>query len=458
MQTREDLQEALEKACEKVGIVGASVCLKVGAKSWGAATGFANKAEGIETTKGTLFQTGSIAKLFTATMIQRLVERGHIDLDKPVTHYLPDLKIAGARAPDALNVRTLLDFTAGIEGDFFEDFGEGEDALKHYVEACNDLILQFEPGTMRGYNSTSFSIAGRLVEVLKGNTYEQALVDEVLDPVGIERHGFNTGAMLRYRSAIGHRFDAEQGAFVPTPQLTLPKALTPAGARLAMTAEGLARFGMLHVRDGVLLGGERLIAAERILDIRTSYGTVPPGKLERMMGVVALEAGATRFILTAGETSDQNAMLVMSPEHDMALAIMANVSGGATALLSKVGLDLIEEVTGQRINLPTPDFSEGDMTVEARQILGSYSNTTIYTVEEKEGDVTLIIEDRPARHLTGVRQEIPLKPLKGSRYALVHPETQQAVSTLEFLFMNGDDEHASHISHATRLFSRLPHS
>ena len=61
---------------------------------------------------------------------------------------------------DRMTVRTLLDYSAGIEGQYFADFGPGPDALARYVEACSGLRMIHEPGTMRGYNSTSYCIAG----------------------------------------------------------------------------------------------------------------------------------------------------------------------------------------------------------------------------------------------------------------------------------------------------------
>src|ERR1044071_6967307 len=80
-------------------------------------------------TAATLFQTGSISKTFTGTMIMKLVEDGKVDLDAPVRAYLPDFKVQDSDVSERVTVRHLLTHTGGWVGDYFNDFGNGEDAL-----------------------------------------------------------------------------------------------------------------------------------------------------------------------------------------------------------------------------------------------------------------------------------------------------------------------------------------
>ena len=77
----------------------------------------------------TLFQVGSNSKVFTATLVKRLVEAGLLDLDAPVGRYLPDLPLAEPSAAATITLRQLLSHTSGLEGDRFEETGEGDDAL-----------------------------------------------------------------------------------------------------------------------------------------------------------------------------------------------------------------------------------------------------------------------------------------------------------------------------------------
>src|SRR5262249_19665577 len=99
----------------------------------------------------TLFQVGSISKVYTATLIMRLVDEGKLALDEPVITYLPDLKLADAQARETITLRHLLSHTSGLFGDYFDDFGLGDDALTRAIATFDTLRQQFEPGALWTY-------------------------------------------------------------------------------------------------------------------------------------------------------------------------------------------------------------------------------------------------------------------------------------------------------------------
>ncbi len=90
-------------------------------------------------TPDTLFQLGSISKVYTATLVMRLVEAGKLDLDTPVVAYLPDLRLGDAQAQRTITLRHLLSHTSGLEGDRFTDYGLGDDALTRAIAEFNTL-------------------------------------------------------------------------------------------------------------------------------------------------------------------------------------------------------------------------------------------------------------------------------------------------------------------------------
>src|SRR5215213_3644320 len=77
----------------------------------------------------TLFQTGSISKTFTGTLLMMLVEQGKVDLDAPVRKYIRDFKVKDKQVSKKVTVRHLLTHMGGWVGDYFNDFGNGDDAL-----------------------------------------------------------------------------------------------------------------------------------------------------------------------------------------------------------------------------------------------------------------------------------------------------------------------------------------
>lgn len=452
--SRDEIVSALASACADQGVVGAQICVVREGVAVEAATGFANLGEGIEATNDTLFQIGSITKVLTAALLQTLVRSAGITIDEPAIAVLPDLWIDGRPARPTMTLRTLLDYTAGVEGDFFEDFGENPDALERYVAACSVLGYIHPPGEMRGYNSTAYCIAGRACEVLSEQPFEEALADTLLTRLGIARFGFSDHRMLRYRSAIGHSRSSASADWVGSERLRLPKAMTAAGASLALSARDLARFGELFTKQSMAAGDAAIVPVDALAEMTEPFGLVPPNDSERLMGWAAMETKHSRFLAASGATIDQNAILIVCPEHDFVLTIMTNVAGGADRLLATIGLDLIARATGERLALPQPDFSTGPMTCNAASLVGTYVNGTIYGVELRNGVLVLTMRERPSSDAAGQQAEFNLRPLCAARFSLIPPDGGEPVGILEFLKTDKSCERPSHLVHASRVFAR----
>ena len=136
-----------------------------------------------------LFLPGSIGKLYTATLVMMLVDEGKLDLDTPIRHYLPDFEVHDAHARDTVTPRHLLTHTSGFDGDHFTDTGRGDDALARYVAGCADLPQIVDPGRIWSYSNSGYAILGRIVEVLTGVTFEQALRERLFTPLALDLDG-----------------------------------------------------------------------------------------------------------------------------------------------------------------------------------------------------------------------------------------------------------------------------
>ena len=91
------------------------------------------------TTADSLFQIGSITKVWTATVIMQLVDEGRLELDTPVVEVLPDLRLSDAEVTRTVTIRHLLTHTSGIDGDVFTDTGRGDECLERYVALLADV-------------------------------------------------------------------------------------------------------------------------------------------------------------------------------------------------------------------------------------------------------------------------------------------------------------------------------
>jgi CubicO group peptidase (beta-lactamase class C family) len=443
------LGERLQQAVESTHVVGASLAIWRSGRLRVVSAGWANLAAGIAADDDTIFQIGSITKVFTATLVIMLAEQGLIDPDTPVSRYLPDLHVAGGYPPDSLTVRTLLDHTSGVAGDFFADFGSGQDALGRYVAACADLPLLFAPGTMRGYSSTAYCIAGRIVEVVTGEPFDSALERRLLRPLGMERFAFFTHDVARYRTAIGHLPTAT--GFAPAQALRLPHALSASGSSLTTTATDLLRFGLMHLREGTTESGARLLTPASCRAMIGPSAHVPPGESPVRIGWANVPLGDGELICASGETANQNAFVGFNAAHDLVIAILANTSGGAARLFAGLGCDLIEEATGARPTLPTPTAARAVDVEDLERYCGNFTNHTRVSVQRQGNVLAAALTALDPATGAPQRQDFALTPIGDHRFVAGPPE--QPAALFEFLFADGPDS-ASHMASAGRIYAR----
>src|SRR6478735_3892074 len=181
------LVENFARLVEEHGVPGATVAVLVGGEVATAAGGVTSLATQVPVDSETVFQIGSITKIWTTTLVLQLVDDGLLDLDQPLLDYLPELVIGDMEAAKALTTRHLLTHTAGFEGDIFTDTGRGEDAIEKYVATLTDLPQLFAPGETFSYNNTGFVVLGRLVEVLRAKPYDEVLLERIAQPLDLAR-------------------------------------------------------------------------------------------------------------------------------------------------------------------------------------------------------------------------------------------------------------------------------
>lgn len=173
--TSERAQEVLEELLEENGIPGAALAvMHNGEVIATAAAGIANPDTGLQVTDDTIFESGSVGKVYTATLVMQLVDEGLVDIDKPIVEYLPELRLADEDAHNAITARHLLTHTSGLDGDKMGGplYGNEDDAIERYVADLGDLNSLQRPGGYWAYSNAGL-ILGRLVEVLRGKSFTE---------------------------------------------------------------------------------------------------------------------------------------------------------------------------------------------------------------------------------------------------------------------------------------------
>ena len=264
--------------------------------------------------------------------------------------YLPDLRLADEEVASTLTLRHLVTHTGGWWGDFFDDFGPGDDALARYVAAMATLPQIVPLGAFFGYNNAGFSLAGRVIEAVTDQTYEAAVTELVLAPLGMDTACFFAAEAITYSVAVGH--DGEPGAVAVVRPWPIPRGNNPAGGVIASTRQMLdyARF---HLAHGANAGGEALLSPAAMRQMQTPLG---PGSSElEGVGVSWLlrRVGGARVVEHGGATSGQQSAFLMVPERGFAFVLHTNANAGAI-----LGIDLgdwvLERYLGLRNPAPSP--------------------------------------------------------------------------------------------------------
>jgi CubicO group peptidase (beta-lactamase class C family) len=334
------------------------------------AEGLANVTTGVPMTEDTGYLMGSITKVFTTTLLLQCVERGQVDLDERVTRYLPEFTLVPPAKAQEIRVRNLLNHTNGIDGDFFwPDEVKGRDALKYYVAQlgahCGTL---FDPGEYVSYSNAGMLVAGRLLEVVTGESYHNLLERDIYRRVGMVDSCTSPEQAILRRTAVGHFFYPDTEELRRTEMFMLPESWSACGSTPIVTIADLLAFARTHLADGVAPSGERVLSTELTKQMRTvTFDMGTPNVSAMGLGWPFLSFGETTVLYHGGASPGGAAALIVVPEHDLAIAAFGN-AGGAAALTDRLVQWLLRDYLG----LDTPDVVSSAIEVSD---LSAYEGT-----------------------------------------------------------------------------------
>ena len=191
-------------------------------------------------TSDTIFQIGSNTKTLTSLTVSVLEAQGKLKRDDTVRTYLPDFKLKDESVAAQLTILDTLTHQGGFQGDLFEDTGDGDDALAKVLDKLAEAP-QVVP--LRGhwsYNNAGFYIAGRIIEVVTGMTWEAAVTELVLKPLGMDHTLFFPNMIMTHRFVAGHNKIGDE--FVVQRPWQMVRSAGPAGSSCSSTVSDMARY------------------------------------------------------------------------------------------------------------------------------------------------------------------------------------------------------------------------
>ncbi len=386
--------------------------------------GMADLERNVPNTADTVFESGSVAKQFTATALLLLAQQGKISLDDPMRKYLPELPDYGT----PLTIRHVLSHLSGLREwrlvASFSGIGEGT-----YVLGNRDLLqiasrqraLNFDPGTAYSYTNTGFNIATILVERVLGNgkTFQDFTRESIFEPLKMTHTRWRDD----FRAVVPNRALAygagPDGGWV---QDTPIENIIGAGGMLSTVGDWLLwNENFTHAR----VGGPELVKAQQTPAVLSSGKTI-----SYAAGLTVNTVDGLREVSHGGSTGGYRTWLGRYPDRAVSIAVMCN---SAQANPTQLGRDTARLWTGA-VAAPKPAPFAVD-SAKLEELTGMYRKIRDNTVAElavKDGKLRLngrpeLLPTGPASFSAGENQFL----FEGSRFREVTPDGDTVYERVE---------------------------
>ena len=454
------LRERLPALIAEHKIPGAAVAVSAGDQVIDVAAGVLSKATGVEADVDSVFQIGSITKVWTTSLLMQLVDEGKLDIDAHVRRYIPDFALADDTAAAAITVRQLMCHTAGFEGDLFTDTGKGDDCVEKYVATLRDTPQLFTPGEMFSYNNAGFCVLGRIVEVLRGKPFDACMREHLFTPLGLTHAANGADEAILYRAAVGHIQPTPDAEPQPAPIWSLVRSNAPAGSALAMRPRDLLAFVRMHLNGGKAADGTAVLSEASIKAMQERQVKLP--ELGLMgdawgLGWELFDWPGGNVIGHDGGTIGQSSTLRVVPGRDVAVAVFTN-GGNPFGPFEEILSRVLRELAGVEMPaLPKPPEAPSPAgRDELARYLGTYGSEVADLVVSQDDEGRLWIEQRPKGIMLALGAQVERRELVhagGDRFLPLEP--QHGIHPPHVFVGDDGDGHALYI-HSGRATRRVP--
>ena len=391
-----------------------------------AAYGVVNKDTGVLVTTDSLFQIGSVSKVWTTTVVMQLVDEGLLDLDSPVADVLPELRLGDTDVTKQVTMRHLLTHTSGIDGDVFTDTGRGDDCIEKYVALLADVAQNHPLGATWSYCNSGFVLAGRVIEKLTNATWDSAMRDRLFTPLGLSRTGTLPEEALLHRAAVGH---VSEGTDEPkrAPVWMLPRAMGPAGLINATPADVLG-FARLHLTGGLGPDGSRLLSEASAGAMTDRQADLPDKHTlgdSWGLGWIRFDWGGRRLIGHDGNTIGQAAFLRLLPDEGLAVTLLTN-GGNTRDLYEDLYREIVSDLADVQMPRPLAPPTE-PVNADIQPHVGRYERASarIDVLATDDGPVLRTTVTGPLANLVpDPVTEYPMVAVEQNLYVVREPQSQ----------------------------------
>jgi CubicO group peptidase (beta-lactamase class C family) len=292
--------------------------------------------DGRPVTAQTPFILGSTSKSFTALAVMQLVEAGKIDLDAPVTKYLPWFRSLNAAGSAQISVRHLLHHTSGLQT--YEgrqglwDTDNSSVALENGIRELSSAPLRQPAGQRFEYANENYNALGLIVQAVSGTSYEDYVRSWIFAPLQMSHSGAALSDPAAVDIASGYRYWLRWPVTFDAPY---PRRMTPAGF-LISSAEDMAHYVAAQLNGGAY-EHRQLLSPSGIVALHTPVSKMGSA-ISYGMGWAIRSAPGSTTIWHDGEVSNFHSHLRLLPDQHLGIVVLMNVgaSGNGAAIDSLV--------------------------------------------------------------------------------------------------------------------------
>jgi CubicO group peptidase (beta-lactamase class C family)/D-alanyl-D-alanine dipeptidase len=333
---------------------------------WARGFGFADLDAKTAAGADTVYRVGSVSKLFTDIAVMQLVEQRKVDLDAPVSRYLPEFHPRNA-FDKPITLRQLMCHRSGLvrEPPVGNYFDPTQPSLADTIASLNQTALVYPPESHLKYSNAAIATVGYLVQRMTGEPFAKAVKRMVLDPIGMQRSSFEPTAEIKSNLAKGFMWTTD-GRVFPAPTFTL--GIDPAGA-LYTTVTDLARFW------SALVSGKSTLQPSTLDQMLIPQFAKPGATRGYGLGFAISELDGHRVIGHGGAIYGFATTFFGLPAEKLGVVVVAT-KDTSNAVTNRIGRTAINAMLAVREGkpLPTPEITSPVDAELARRIAGRYRN------------------------------------------------------------------------------------
>ncbi len=317
---------------------------------WAKGFGFADPQAKKLATAETIYRVGSVSKLFTDLAVMQLVEKGALDLDAPITKFLPDFKPLN-RSDKQITLRQLMSHRAGLvrEPPVGNYFDPDSPSLAKTVQSLNRTELVYDPETHTKYSNAGIATVGFVIEETQKQAFPRYLGRTLLDPLGMKHSTFEPDPTILKDLAKGVMW-TYQGREFPAPTFELGEA--PAGC-LYTNVTDLGRFLSVLFARGK--GPNGVVINPKSLDemYKQQYGKPTDPGLKYGIGFRISELEGKRRMGHSGAIYGFATQLDFLPDDKLGVIVVASrdVANGVT---TRIAEEALKQMLAAKAGKPLP--------------------------------------------------------------------------------------------------------